>query len=313
MNRPPPKGKRVRVVLMTQVIGPLDYRCPEWMEAGPGSVVVVPLGPRKLLGVIWDEGVFGDEAVDEARLRNVIELADVPPIKPGLRRLVDWVADYYLSSHAAVLRMVLSATAALSSGGTIIEYRPSGFEPTRMTPQRAAALDALVDAQGLVRELAAEAGVSDAVIRGLIKVGALEPVSVSVDAAFPSPDPDFHQPELSAEQQAAASVMCEAVRAQAFDPIVLDGVTGSGKTETYFEAVAEALRLGKQVLVLLPEIALTQPFLQRFEARFGVEPATWHSGMRQAQRRRVWRGAAAGEGWWQARARRCSCPLPIPG
>jgi primosomal protein N' (replication factor Y) (superfamily II helicase) len=295
MNRPPTPGKRVRVVLLTQVIGPLDYRLPDWMEAGVGSVVIVPLGPRKLLGVIWDEGIFGDEAVDESRLRNVIEAADVPPIRPGLRRLVDWVADYYLSTHAAVLRMVLSSSAALSSGGTVTEYRPSGIEPTRMTPQRAAALDALVDAQGLVRELAAEAGVSDAVIRGLVKAGALEPVTVSVDADFALPDADFFQPVLSDQQQAAASVMCDAVRAQAFDPIVLDGVTGSGKTETYFEAVAEALRLGKQVLVLLPEIALTQPFLHRFEARFGVEPATWHSGMRQTQRRRVWRGVAAGQ------------------
>jgi primosomal protein N' (replication factor Y) (superfamily II helicase) len=294
MNRPRPSGKRVRVVLLTQVIGPLDYRLPDWMDAGPGSVVVVPLGPRKLVGVIWDDGLFGEEAIEEHRLRNVLELVDVPPIEPGLRRLVDWVADYYLSSHAAVLRMVLSSSAALSSGGTITEYRPAGVEPERMTPQRAAALDALVDAQGLVRELAAEAGVSDAVIRGLIKAGALEPVSVSVDAPFPKPDPSHHQPKLSEAQEAAASVMRDAVRGGGFEPIVLDGVTGSGKTETYFEAVAEALKLGKQVLVLLPEIALTQPFLQRFEARFGVEPATWHSGMKQSQRRRVWRGVAQG-------------------
>ena len=294
MNRPKPSGKRVRVVLMTQVIGPLDYRLPDWMDADVGSVVVVPLGPRKLLGVIWDEGVFGDEAVDEARLRNVIEVADVPPIQPGLRRLVDWVADYYLSSHAAVLRMVLSASAALSSGGTITEYRPSGVEPARLTPQRAAALDALVDAQGLVRELAEQAGVSEGVIRGLVKVGALEPVSVSIDAPFAAPDPHHEHPPLSELQEAAAAVMRDAVRGGGFEPIVLDGVTGSGKTETYFEAVAEALRMGKQVLVLLPEIALTQPFLQRFEARFGVEPATWHSGMKQSQRRRTWRGVAEG-------------------
>jgi primosomal protein N' (replication factor Y) len=294
MNRPKQSGKRVRVVLMTQVIGPLDYRLPDWMDADVGSVVVVPLGPRKMLGVIWDEGVFGDEAVDEARLRNVIEVADVPPIQPGLRRLVDWVADYYLSSHAAVLRMVLSSSAALSSGGTITEYRPSGVEPARLTPQRAAALDALVDAQGLVRELAEQAGVSEGVIRGLVKAGALEPVSVSIDAPFAAPDPDHDHPALTEAQEAAATAMRDAVRGGGFEPMVLDGVTGSGKTETYFEAVAEALKCGKQVLVLLPEIALTQPFLQRFEARFGVEPATWHSGMKQSQRRRTWRGVAEG-------------------
>ncbi|MEQ1538837.1 MAG: primosomal protein N' [Sphingorhabdus sp.] len=294
MNRPRPSGNRVRVVLLTQVIGPLDYRLPAGMNAEAGSIVVVPLGPRKLLGVIWDEGAFGEEAIEEHRLRNVLELVDIPPIAPGLRRLVDWVADYYLASHASVLRMVVSPSAALTAAGTITEYRPSGFEPERMTPQRAVALDALVDAQGLVRELAAEAGVSDAVIRGLIKVGALEPVQVAIDAPFPTPDPKHHLPTLSDLQEAAASVMRAAVAARTFEPIVLDGVTGSGKTETYFEAVAEALKSGRQVLVLLPEIALTQPFLKRFAARFGVEPATWHSGMKQSQRRRVWRGLAEG-------------------
>jgi primosomal protein N' (replication factor Y) (superfamily II helicase) len=294
MNRPRSSGSRVRVVLLTQVIGPLDYRLPAGMAAEAGSIVIVPLGPRKLLGVVWDDGSFGDEAIEEHRLRNVLELVDVPPISAGLRRLVDWVADYYLSRHAAVLRMVISPSAALAAAGTITEYKPSGFEPARMTPQRAVALDALVDTQGIVRELAAEAGVSDAIIRGLIKVGALEPVQVSIDAPFPVPDPLFHLPELSEAQETAATVMRAAVKAAAFEPIVLDGVTGSGKTETYFEAVAEALKCGRQVLVLLPEISLTQPFLKRFEARFGVEPATWHSGMKQSQRRRVWRGVAEG-------------------
>ena len=294
MNRPDKPGTRVRVILLTQVIGPLDYRLPPGMAAEAGSIVVVPLGPRKILGVVWDDGVFGDEAVDNSRLRNVIEVIDVAPIRAGLRRLIDWVADYYLSNHASVLRMVVSSSAALSGAATITEYRPSGIEPARMTPHRAAALDALVDMQGLVRELAAEAGVSDGIIRGLIKAGALEPVQVSIDAPFPLPDPLFHLPELSERQEAAATVLRDAVSGATFEPIVLDGVTGSGKTETYFEAVAEALKIGKQVLVLLPEISLTQPFLKRFEARFGVEPATWHSGMKQSQRRRVWRGVAEG-------------------
>ncbi len=314
MNRPRPSGNRVRVVLLTQVIGPLDYRLPAGMNAEAGSIVVVPLGPRKLLGVVWDDGAFGDEAIEEHRLRNVLELVDVPPIAPGLRRLADWVADYYLASHASVLRMVISPSAALTAAGTITEYKTSGFEPARMTPQRAVALDALVDAQGLVRELAAEAGVSDAVIRGLIKAGALEPVQVAIDAAFAAPDPQHHLPELSEAQETAAEAMRAAVRAAAFEPIVLDGVTGSGKTETYFEAVAEALKFGRQVLVLLPEISLTQPFLKRFAARFGVEPATWHSGMKQSQRRRVWRGVAEGRVQVVAGARSALfLPLANPG
>ena len=285
---------RVRVVLLTQAIGPLDYRLPDGMIAGPGSVVMVPLGPRKLPGVIWDDDVFGDEAIDASKLRAVLEIVDGPSLGPGLRRLINWVADYYLTSHASVLRMVLSSSAAFTATGTIIEYRRTGFEPARLTPQRAVALDALEGAQGLVRELAAEAGVSDAVIRGLIKAGAFEPVTISIDSPLPEPLADFDTPKLNDAQQLAANSMVEAVRAGGFDTFVLDGVTGSGKTETYFEAVAEAIRQDKQVLVLLPEIALTAPFLARFEARFGVEPAVWHSNLRSTQRRRVWRAVADG-------------------
>ena len=287
-------NNRVRVVLLTQAIGPLDYRLPDDMIAGPGSVVMVPLGPRKLPGVIWDDDVFGDAAVDASKLRAVLEIVDCPPVALGLRRLINWVVDYYLTNHAAVLRMVLSSSAAFTATGTITEYRRTGFEPARLTPQRAAALDALEGAQGLVRELAAEAGVSDAVIRGLIKAGAFEPVTISVDSPLPEPLADFDTPKLNDAQQLAANSMVDAVRKGGFDTFVLDGVTGSGKTETYFEAVAEALRLGKQVLVLLPEIALTAPFLARFEARFGVEPAVWHSNLRSTQRRRVWRAVADG-------------------
>ena len=287
-------NNRVRVVLLTQAIGPLDYRLPDDMIAGPGSVVMVPLGPRKLPGVIWEDDVFGEEAIEGSKLRAVLEIVDCPPVTLGLRRLINWVADYYLTSHAAVLRMVLSSSAAFTATGTIVEYRRTGFEPARLTPQRAAALDALEGAQGLVRELAAEAGVSDAVIRGLIKAGAFEPVTISVDSPLPEPLAEFAAPKLNDAQQLAANSMVNAVRASGFDTFVLDGVTGSGKTETYFEAVAEAIRLGKQVLVLLPEIALTAPFLARFEARFGVEPAVWHSNLRSTQRRRVWRAVADG-------------------
>ncbi|HEV7233224.1 MAG TPA: primosomal protein N' [Sphingorhabdus sp.] len=289
-----PAPVRVRVVLLTQAVGPLDYRLSDGMDAKPGCVVMVPLGPRKLPGVVWDDDVFADDPVDAKKLRSVLEVVECPPIGKGLRRLVDWVADYYLTHHAAVLRMVLSSSAAFATSGTITEYRRTGYEPARLTPQRAAALDALEDAQGLVRELAAEAGVSDAVIRGLIKVGAFEPVTISVDTPFPEPQADFSVPELNEAQKSAADAMTAAARAGGFETFVLDGVTGSGKTETYFEAVAEAVQLGKQVLVLLPEIALTQPFLKRFEERFGVEPAVWHSNMRSTQRRRAWRAIADG-------------------
>jgi primosomal protein N' (replication factor Y) len=148
--------------------------------------------------------------------------------------------------------------------------------------------------QGTVRELAAQAEVSDAVMRGLVNAGALERVEVDADQPFPDPNPEFAPPELNHEQQSAANSLKSAI-GQGFDPVLLDGVTGSGKTEVYFEAIAEAVRQGKQALVLLPEIALTEPFLSRFSARFGCEPVTWHSDLRSSQRRRAWRAIAKGE------------------
>ncbi len=287
---------RVRVLTLNAALGPLDYRIPHGMAVEPGSVVIAPLGPRQVVGVAWDEGSFPqEEAVGDNRLRPLIGVLDVPPIGAPLRRLIEWTADYYLAPPAAVLRMAIASVPALDGARTVLEYRATGHAPVRMTPQREQALERIGDRQGLVRELAAIGGVSDAVIRGLVKEGALEAVEISVDTPFPVPDPGFAHVDLSGEQQSAALRLSELVRDRAFQPVLLDGVTGSGKTEVYFEAMAEALRVGRQCLVLLPEIALTEPFLARFEARFGCIPVAWHSGLRQSERRRAWRAIATGE------------------
>ncbi|WP_310467788.1 primosomal protein N' [Sphingomonas sp.] len=283
---------RSRVVTLNAALGPLDYRVPDGMEVVAGSVVVAPLGPRQLLGVAWEPERLPTEEIGDNRLRPLASLLDVPPIAAPLRRLAEWVADYYLSPLAAVLRMILPSSSALEGARQLTEYRPTGHVPERMTPQRLKGLAALEGRQGTIRELAAIAEVSDAVLRGLVNSGALEAVVVEGDRPLDCPDPDFAPPDLNAEQRAAAASLSTG---NGFDPILLDGVTGSGKTEVYFEAVAACLRSGKQALVLLPEIALTEPFLKRFEARFGCPPAAWHSGLRSSQRRRTWRAIASGE------------------
>ncbi|CCW16108.1 Helicase PriA essential for oriC/DnaA-independent DNA replication [Sphingobium indicum BiD32] len=287
---------RARVLLLNAALGPLDYRVPHGMNVKPGSIVVAPLGPRQLVGVVWEEDSFPDvESVGDNRLRNLIELVDAPPLPATLRRLIEWTADYYLSPPAAVLRMALASMAALEGTRTVIEYKANGHQPDRMTEQRAQALERIGERQGLIRELALIGGVSDAVIRGLIKQDIFDAIEVSVDTPFPAPDPDHAPPALSAAQADAATTMADAVRAHDFAPFLLDGVTGSGKTEVYFEAIAAAIRADRQVLVLLPEIALTEPFLERFEARFGTIPVNWHSGLRQTERRRAWRAIASGQ------------------
>ena len=302
--------ERVRVVTLNAALGPLDYRVPDGMMVGPGSVVVAPLGPRQLIGVAWEADRLKTEEVGDNRLRPIAGTVDVPAIPAALRRLCEWTADYYLSPLAAVLRMVLPSSAALAGPRTMVEYRPTGQPPARLTPQREQALGRIEGRQGTVRELAAHAEVSEAVMRGLVNAGALERVEVDADQAFPEPDPDFAPPELNREQRAAAASLTAAI-GKGFDPVMLDGVTGSGKTEVYFEAIAEAVRQDRQVLVLLPEIALTEPFLTRFTARFGSEPVAWHSDLRSSQRRRAWRAIANGEAKVVVGAR-SSLFLPYP-
>ncbi len=290
-------SSRARVLVLNSALGPLDYRVPHGMTVEPGSIVIAPLGPRQLLGVVWEpERMPSDAEVGDNRLRPLLGVADAPPLPDALRRLIEWTADYYLAPPAAVVRMALSSTSALEGARTVTEYRVTGHIPDRLTPQRAQALERIGDRQGLIRELATMADVSDAVIRGLVKNGAIEGVEVDIDSPFPLPDPDHHRPVLSEDQRAAADILVAGVTSHSFQPVLLDGVTGSGKTEVYFEAVAQAIAEGRQVLVLLPEIALTEPFLKRFHDRFGCEPVAWHSGLRSSQRRRAWRAIASGQG-----------------
>ena len=286
--------KRARVVTLNAALGPLDYRVPEGMHVEPGSIVVAPLGPRQLLGVAWEAERLPANEIPDSRLRPLAGIIDVPPIAAPLRRLCEWTADYYLAPLASVLRMVLPSSGALEGPRQLTEYRPTGVAPDRLTPQREKALAALEGRQGTIRELGQHAGVSDGVLRGLVNAGALESVAVDSDKPLARPDPAHAPPDLNDDQRDAAASLASAI-GKGFDPVLLDGVTGSGKTEVYFEAIAECLRQGKQALVLLPEIALTEPFLKRFEARFGCQPLAWHSDLRSSQRRRAWRGIASGE------------------
>ena len=286
---------RVRLLVLNAALGALDYRLPDGLHAPAGSVVMAPLGPRKVMGIVWDEGRLPGEEIAFERLRPILEVVPVPPLPAPLRRLIEWTADYYCAPLASVARMALASGGALGGPATTTEYRLSGADSaSRLTPQRKQAMAALAGEQGTMRELAAIAGVSEGVLRGMMGAGLLEPVSVAIDRPYPAADPDHHQPALSPQQSEVAATLVAAVQARAFAPFLLDGVTGSGKTETYFEAVAEALRLGRQVLVLLPEIALTENFLARFAQRFGVPPVLWHSSLKSTARRRAWRAIADG-------------------
>lgn len=285
---------RARLLILNAALGPLDYSVPAGMKLAFGSVVIAPLGPRQVMGIVWEEEHLPANRIDASRLRPLHKIADVPPISAELRRLIEWTADYYCAPMAIVARMVLSSSGALKGKAVMTEYRLSGGMPERMTKQREAAIAALEGEQASIRELAELSDVSEAVLRGLVNQGVLESVEVNCDLPYRQAQVDFAQPDLSDDQAKVAGRLVEAVKAKKFAPFLLDGVTGSGKTETYFEPMAAALAAGQQVLVLLPEIALTEAFLSRFEARFGTPATLWHSSLKQTERRRAWRAIAAG-------------------
>jgi primosomal protein N' (replication factor Y) len=285
---------RARLIIFNAALGPLDYRVPEGMAVEPGSVVVAPLGPRQIVGIVWEPERLPATEVPDSKLRPLLAVLPVPPLRAELRRLIEWTADYYCASLAAVARMVLASGGALRGPAMTIEYRLTGGLPERMTPQRLAAIEALEGEQATIRELAGIAGVSEGVLRGLVNQGVLEPIEVDCDRPYPRASADFAVPELEGDQREAADRLVTSVRQRGFAPFLLDGVTGSGKTETYFEAIAESLASDRQTLVLLPEIALTEAFLRRFEERFGAAPVVWHSSLKSTERRRAWRAIAAG-------------------
>ena len=295
-GEPPVAGPRVGVLLPLPLPGPYDYRRPEDMALQPGDYVEVPLGPRRLAGVVWNQGAG---VLDAGRLRPVVRRFALPPMACVTRRFIDWVAGYTLAPAGQVLRMALSVPGALEPPRLPIVCRPGGRPAPagfKTTPARRAVLEAA--AAGAPRgaaELAAAAGCGPAVVRGLIEAGLLDAVPQAPGDQPARPDWSRPGPALSPDQQAAAGALCAALATGRYGVTVLDGVTGSGKTEVYFEAIAACRRAGRQAVVLLPEIALSSQWLDRFIGRFGGAPALWHSELSPGQRRTTWRAVAAGE------------------
>ena len=288
------QGDLVAVLTTQPLDRTLDYRAPEG-GCLPGAFVEVPLGPRKVLGVVWGPG-RGD--FDLKRIRSVIRVLDSAPMREEMRQFLSRAADYTLTPMPAILRLATRAPGLGDPPSMRKVYRLGQGEPARMTDARRRVLAALTDYGGLaftLKELAEMAGVTPSVVKGLVGSGAVREEDSPRDLPFPPLDVDRVGKALTDEQAVAVAALQDAQRRGTYGTTLLKGVTGSGKTEVYLEAVAEALRLGRQALVLLPEIALTGEFLTRVQARFGARPAEWHSGVTMTERRRVWRMSGQGE------------------
>lgn len=282
-------------VLTTQPLGrALDYKAPEG-GCHLGAFVEVPLGPRKVIGVVWGPGQ-GD--YDYAKIRSVIRVLDAAPMRLEMRDFLQKAAAYTLTPMPAMLRLATRAPGLGDPPSMRKVYRRGARDPDRMTDARRRVLDFLAnygDLSFTLKELSELAGVTPSVIKGLVTHKAIHEEDSPRDLPFAPLDPNLPSKKLTPDQAEAANKLSTQVSAGDYGTTLLRGVTGSGKTEVYLEAVAATLRAGRQALVLLPEIALTAEFLTRVEARFGARPAEWHSGATMTERRRIWRMVGQGQ------------------
>ena len=287
-------GELISVLTTQPLGGALDYKAPVG-GCLDGSYVEVPLGPRKVLGVVWGQG---EGIVDASKLRKVIRVCDVEPMRAEMKAFLARAAEYTLTPMPAMLRLATRSPGLGDPPSMRRIYRRGIREtPNRWTDARrrvAAALDEFGGLAFTLGELTETAGVSTSVIKGLVAQGVLAEEESPRDQPYPALNPRRAEVELTNEQTEAAKALVAGVRSGRFGATLLKGVTGSGKTEVYLEAVAACLKAGRQALVLLPEIALTEGFLDRVEARFGARPAEWHSGVTSTERRRVWTMVAEG-------------------
>ncbi len=281
-------------VLTTQPLDrALDYKAPEG-GCHLGAFVEVPLGPRKVLGCVWGPG-RGD--FDISKVRPVIRVLDAVPMRDEMRAFLEKAGAYTLTAMPGMLRLATRSPGLGDPPAMRKVYRRGSGQPKRATEARARVIGTLEEYGGLaftLGELAEAAGVSSSVVKGLVKDGVVLEEDSPRDLPYPRLDPDLPGKTLTGDQAEAATKLDADIKAGRYGTTLLKGVTGSGKTEVYLEAVASTLRQGRQALVLLPEIALTAEFLTRVEARFGARPAEWHSGVTMTERRRCWR--MVGEG-----------------
>ena len=269
-----------------------SYLVPSYIQVAAGDFVEVPLGTRMANGIVWETRP-GTAA--RSNLKSIAAHPALPPLSANARAFIDWVARWTLSPRGMVLRMAISAPLQAGPEPVRIGVRLAGPPPSRMTKARARVLAAVEGGLAYPKAALAEiAACSGTVIDTLIDEGTLEAIALPPEPAAQLCDPAFARPTLEAAQQEAAESLVKRVKSRDFSVTLLEGVTGSGKTEVYFEAIAAALEAGRQSLILMPEIALTAQFLDRFAARFGARPAEWHSGVSARKRARLWSAVATG-------------------
>ncbi|MDC7676924.1 primosomal protein N' [Asticcacaulis machinosus] len=280
-----------KVAVLAPVAEVLDYVVPDGMTLEVGDHVMVPLAHHKVRGVVASVAAAG---ATHFKLKAIVAKIDDPPVPRASLEFWLWAAGWTLTPPGVFLNGCIGALKT-PKAQMRQAYVLTGTQPVKLTKARERVLEQAVMPLSLT-ELSQGAGVSPSVIKGLEAEGVLARIDVEAEA-FAVPDPQFKVPMLNPSQAAADALLAQKQAAGGFCPVLLDGVTGSGKTEVYLESVARTLSRDPkaQVLILLPEIALTQAVMARLKARFGADPVPWHSALTPSQRRKIWEGVASGE------------------
>jgi primosomal protein N' (replication factor Y) len=287
----------LRIALPVPLNSLFDYRA----RGGPvaaGCRVLVPFGRRRMVGVVVAQAATSDLGDDKLKdIERVLD--DAPLLTDELMATLRWAARYYQHPLGEVLQAALpvalrSARALPPSGVAALQLTPVGRaalgDPKRRRGTRIDALLGALAAGPLPIAHGDVRGAGSASVRAALAHDWLERVHV---AAAALPRSGIAGPPLNDEQRSAADAVIAA--ADRFAPFLLDGVTGSGKTEVYLDIIKACIAQGRQALVLVPEIALTPQALRRFRERLGIDIAAVHSGLGESERARAWLGAARGE------------------
>jgi len=285
--------KIASVLIPLPVPEAFDYEVPEGVDVQRGDQVQVPLGPRLIKGIVSE--VF-ETTGSNRRLKRIDHVDTDPRLPENTLAFVEWAGRWTLSPPGEMAATALKGLRAPRPRPERRVIRVKERLPARPTAARTSVLETLGRRSMTAADLARAAEVSPGVVKGLIDEGVVEVIEIEAVAAFDAPDPDHAPATLNPDQAASASAISGGVASGAFAPFLLDGVTGSGKTEAYLEAAAQVLRADPkaQILILLPEIALTQALIERITDRFGAAPAEWHSGVAPPRRRQVWEAVIAG-------------------
>lgn len=303
--------KIIPVLLPYPFKEPFDYSIPDEYNHEtiiPGTFVMVPLNQRKEIGIVWQHhplptGITIPPLSTKKKntLKNILSILPIPPLPLVLLQFIDWVANYNFTKAGSVLAITIRNIHLLTKpekkqfGWVQTTPPPDSF---KLTAARKKILD-FIDTQNhpyTTREIVDRLHITPGTLTGLERIGVIHKQPIIPDhAPFLIPDPDFQRPYFSDEQQKAAHALSQKVANQQFSVTLLQGITGSGKTEVYMQAIASCIQQGKQTLVLLPEIALSAQWVDRFEKRFGVKPALWHSDLNPKQRRQTWQAITKNE------------------